>query len=113
MNAERCVRCGRRGRVEADHPDGRERGTPLWPAVTVPLCPSCHVTKGRMDRGAGVEGGACDVAKVLRRRAVWCSFLTTGGGWLLLPAPVLADLGWVLAQIARQLPPDLPLRRQR
>jgi hypothetical protein len=112
MNTARCVRCGREGRVEADHPDGRDQGMPLWPAVTVPLCPSCHVTKGRMDRAAGVEGGTATVGKVLRRRAVWCSFLSTGGSWLLLPASVLADLGWVLAQTAQQLPPDLPLRRQ-
>ena len=108
-----CVRCLRIERLEADHPDGRERGRPLWPAVTVPLCRSCHVTKGRMDRAAGVEGGAATVVKVLRRRAVWCTFLRTGGTALLLPASVLDDLGLVLAEIAQEIPPDLALGRQR
>ncbi|HLM21744.1 MAG TPA: hypothetical protein VK390_09495 [Propionibacteriaceae bacterium] len=99
--------------MEADHPDGRERGIPLWPAVTVPLCPSCHVTKGRMDRAARLEGGTATIATVLRRRAVWCTFLSSGGTALLLPASVLADFGLVLAQIARQIPQDLELCRQR
>jgi len=66
-----------------------------------------------MDRAAGLEGGTATITRVLRRRAVWCTFLSTGGTVLLLPASVLADLGLVLAEIAQQIPPDFELRRQR
>jgi hypothetical protein len=110
MTIGQCARCGRIGRVESDHPDGRHRGVPLFPDVTVPLCPPCHLTKGRMDRAAGVEGDPITVQRVLRRRVAWCVFLSTGGDVLLIPSFVLADLGHVLAVLAQAVPDDLPLR---
>lgn len=113
MITGRCVRCGHVGPVEADHPDGRHCGIPLWPEVTATLCSPCHLTKGRIDRAAGVEGGPVTVPRVLRRRAVWCTFLSTSGPAILIPAKVLADCGEVLAYIAQQIPPRLPMRLQR
>lgn len=110
MTTGRCLRCGAVGVVEADHPDGRARGVPLYPNVVGLLCGPCHLTKGRMDRAARVEGGPVTLRRVLGRRAAWCSFFSSGGPEVTLPAHVLEEFGHVLASIARQIPPDLPFR---
>lgn len=107
MSVGRCLRCGRVGPVEADHPDGREGGVPVLDRVVALLCPPCHVTKGRMDRAAGVEGGLTTLRRVLGRRAAWCAFLASHGAPLLMPAGVLDDCAGVLAAVARQVPPDV------
>ncbi len=108
-----CFRCGRHGAVQLDHPTGRHRGAPLHPHFTIPACPRCHKEKGRVDRAAAVEGGDPTLLLVVARLAAWF-------GWLALPAiPVAfaaADLelvAWVLEELARQLPGDLPWKAAR
>jgi hypothetical protein len=105
-----CVRCGAFGPVERDHPDGRESGRPLLPAVVTALCRPCHLAKGRWDRAANVEGGPASVSLLLARRAVWFSFLVAGPNaaeFVALPSYVVRDLVGVLEICAGLVPADL------
>ena len=45
----RCVRCGRAGRLEADHIDRDWRGDPYDPANLQTLCRTCHIEKTRQE----------------------------------------------------------------
>lgn len=112
MTSGRCLRCGGVRTVEADHPDGRYRGVPLFPDVVGLLCGPCHVTKGRMDRAAHVEGGRVSLRRILGRRAAWCTFLASDGADLVVPAHVVDEFGLVLGSLTRQTPEDLPFRAE-
>jgi hypothetical protein len=54
--------------IERDHPAGRYRGRPVNSAV-VSRPRDEHVAVGRVDRAAGVEGGAASARRVLGRVA--------------------------------------------
>ena len=111
MSAGRCIRCGALvDRVEADHPDGRTRppwarrraALPLYPGMTVDLCPECHAGKGIVDRGAGIEGAeAASVWLVLRRRSAWAGWFALPGRSITFEANHLSDLARVLQDTAR------------
>jgi hypothetical protein len=107
MSTGICVRCGAVGPVEMDHPDGRHNGKPLLPDVVVALCKSCHLAKGRFDRGAGVEAGTPTLRLVVARRAAWLVFLASYGQPVAFPSQVLADFGRFLGVVTSVIPGDL------
>jgi hypothetical protein len=104
MTAGTCMRCGAVGPIERDHPDGRYLGRPLLPAVVVELCRPCHLTKGLLDRAAGVEGGQPTLCLVTARRAAWVAFLATTGQPVVLTSQVLDDFAGMLGGVALQIP---------
>lgn len=108
MTTGRCLRCRAEGHSEYDHPDGRIDGFPIFPDVVDPLCPSCHIVKGRMDRAARVEGGEATLRVIVGRRATWLACLASNGEAIVMPAQIVTDFAMVLALVARQVPRDWP-----
>jgi hypothetical protein len=103
MSTAGCWVCGRTGRVERDHPDGRVGGKPLHPQVVVVLCKPCHLRKGRFDRAAGVEGGHPTPGLRIARRASFSTFLARSGDSLWVPSVLWRDQAMVLEDVARKL----------
>jgi hypothetical protein len=104
-----CLRCRAVGPIEQDHPDGRYLDVPVIPAFVAALCKRrCHLTKGRMDRAAGVEGGLPTIRVVIARRAAWVEFLASEGQPIQMPALILAQFSAVLQAAIRQLRTDIP-----
>ncbi len=104
----RCSRCGVIGPIDRDHPSGRDHDIPLHPDWTLPLCRACcHKLTGRLDRGAGVEGGAPTVRLVASRVAsrLGCYALTDEP--LVLDPQVIATFARLVADVARRVPADL------
>lgn len=102
-----CMTCGAVGPLVRDHPEGRYRGKPLFLGV-VPLCKECNRMKGRIDRAAGVEGGAPTPRLLVSRVGAWMGFLALSDVPPVLPGSVFADRAAALQVIAHMIPPDLP-----
>jgi hypothetical protein len=105
-----CTRCRSFSRrLEADHPDGRIRGTrrrraaiPVYPTAVIRLCPDCHLGRGIVDRGAGCEGASwASVWLLIRRRAAWAGWFALADHPITLESEHLADLARVLDDVVR------------
>lgn len=55
-HSERCLACGKSGRLDEHHPTGRDHnGAHFDPAFTVPLCPPCHQLHHAVLRASKLE----------------------------------------------------------
>jgi len=100
----RCVRCGRLGPIEFDHPTGTVAGRHVHRAFVVPLCQPCHRGRSLVDKRAGLEGGSTYSSwLVIRRLAAWAGWLATGTGPLAFDPVAFRNLAEVLESIAREL----------